>query len=64
MPGKHRGATVLGPKFIRQPVRHVNRNDAGNRTSVMGSTLLLVPEDTEYEQPERPPGRHRLRADA
>lgn len=54
MPGRHRGPIVLGPKFIR----HVNRNHAGNRASVVGTeTLLLLPEDDAPAV--RRPGRHR-----
>lgn len=61
MPGKHRGLKTVGPRFIK--VRHPNREDAGDRTSLMGSTLLLLPE----EDPKPPfplPGRHRIRGAA
>lgn len=62
MPGKHRSDTVLGPRFVRQPVRHVNRTDAGRRTSYTGTLLQLLPEDYDNQQPG-PPGRHRIRSE-
>lgn len=61
MPGRHRGPIVLGPGFISQPIRHGNRNRAGNRQGTLGSTLLLLPDDARAEQGGRYTGRHRER---
>lgn len=60
MPGRHRGPIVLGPAFVRQPIRHMNRNRAGDRTSAMGSETLLLLPDAEGGAGRRP-GRHRRR---
>jgi hypothetical protein len=63
MEGRHRGSTVYGPRFTRQPIRHANRNQAGDRSTELGSTLLLIPEDGPGVLPPlgRYTGRHRVR---
>lgn len=58
--GRHRGASAYGPYFTRQ-LRHGNRNQAGSRSSVVGTTLLLLPEDIDGEAPTKYTGRHRVK---
>lgn len=63
MHGQHRSPRVLGPGFISQPMRHVNRNRSADRTGELGSTLLLLPDDTDATEREgRYIGRHRTQA--
>jgi hypothetical protein len=57
--GQHEGPVVLRPRILRLPIRHGNRQRAGDRTTEMGSLLVLEPPDERDDGPYT--GRHRRR---